>query len=47
MNRKRQVPKGKKRPRGYGEQVASPKEIMDRLRKAPPKPRRRRPPPSR
>lgn len=38
----RQVPRGKKRPRGYGQQITSAEEIMDRLRTQPPRPPRYR-----
>lgn len=40
MKHRRQVPKGKKRPRGYGQQVTPADDIMKRLRTMPPKPRR-------
>jgi hypothetical protein len=41
---KRQVPKGRKRPRGYGQETASADEIARRLKESPPRPKRRRQP---
>lgn len=37
MKKARQVPKGKKRPKGYGQPVVSAEEIAKRLRTDPPR----------
>jgi hypothetical protein len=43
QRKKKQVPKGRKRPKAYGQQVTSAEEIMKRLKTDPPRvPRRRR-----
>lgn len=39
---RRQVPKGKKKPRGYGSKPVPAKDIEKRLKEQPPKPNKKR-----